>query len=246
MATAAGDGGREGKGISQVDAAFHGVNPCWNATIRRKAHIARHGRTRAARCASYAAHMTPDDASPHRHLAAPPDPPAAAVTSEIEPALSMEGSGRGPGSFPVEVGFVLPDGASYCTLIRPPEHWTDWDAGAERAHRIARETAVAHGRDVAEVASQLNARLAGRLLYCDGVAEARSWLHRLFDATGMRPAFALEDLRVLLSAREAAFWHVVRQQVATERRLQRHRASADAKILQSALARLRGPLGAAR
>ena len=169
-----------------------------------------------------------------------------ATTFPAQPALSMEASGTGPGSYPIEVGFVLPDGTSYCTLIRPPPHWTHWDTRVERSHRIARETTVLHGRDVAEVARQLNSRLAGRTLYCDGATDARTWLELLFDAAGGRPAFSLEDLRVLLSDREAAFWHVVRQQVATEMRLQRHRASADAKILQSTLARLRGPLGSGR
>ena len=158
----------------------------------------------------------------------------------------MEASGTGSGSYPVEIGFVLPDGASYCTLICPLPHWSHWDAEAERRHRVARETAVKHGRDVTEVARQLNTRLAGRTLYCDGAADARVWLQMLFDAAGMLPAFAIEDLRGLLSEREAAFWHVLRQQVATEMRLQRHRASADAKILQSTLARMRGPLGTGR
>ena len=158
----------------------------------------------------------------------------------------MEASGSGPGSYPLEIGFVLPDGASYCTLIRPLPHWTHWDAQAERRHRIARETAEKHGRDVVEVAHQLNTRLAGRTLYCDGAADTRAWLQMLFDAASTAAAFAIEDLRSLLSEREAAFWHVLRQQVATEMRLQRHRASADARILQSTLARMRGPLGTGR
>ena len=169
--------------------------------------------------------------------------PAAAISLETQSALSMEASGTGPGSYPIEIGFVLPDGMSYFTLIRPLPHWAHWDAQAEQRHRIARATAVKHGRDVAEVAQQLNARLAGRALYCDGAADARTWLQTLFEAAGITPEFAIEDVRALLSDREAAFWHVLRQQVATEMRLQRHRASADAKILQATLARMRGPLG---
>ena len=169
--------------------------------------------------------------------------PATPIPSEIQPALSLESSGTGPGSFPIEIGFVLPDGASYCTLIRPQPHWIHWDADAERRHRIARETAVKHGRDAADVARQLNARLAGRTLYCDGAADVRTWLQMLFEAAATPLEFGVEDLRALLNEREAAFWHVLRQQVATEMRLQRHRASADAKILQGTLARMRGPLG---
>lgn len=158
--------------------------------------------------------------------------------------LSMEASGSGPDSFPVEVGFVLPDGASYCTLIRPPAHWTHWDAKAERVHRIAREMAVTHGRGLAEVAGQLNARLADRTIYCDGQSQAQAWLRTLFDAAGSAPAFALEDFRALLTPREIAVWPVLQRQVANEMHLQRHRASADAKILQHTLVRLRAPLPA--
>ena len=156
----------------------------------------------------------------------------------------MEGSGTGPASVPIEVGFVLPDGSSYCTLIRPPAGWSHWDATAERMHRIARETTVTHGRTVAEVAAQLNLRLAGRTLYCEAWAQADDWLGLLFSAAGIAPDFRVESLRVLLSVREAAAWPVLQRQVASEMRLQRHRASSDAKILQYTLARLRGPLPA--
>jgi hypothetical protein len=156
--------------------------------------------------------------------------------------LSMAGSGSGADSVPVEVGFVLPDGSSDCTLIRPPPHWTHWDPKAERVHRISREATLTHGRDVAEVAANLNQRLAGRTVYCDGATEVPAWLSNLFSAAGVPPTFQLEDLRSLLSKREAAVWPVLRQQVAVEMHLQRHRASADAKILQHTLLRLRGPL----
>jgi hypothetical protein len=170
------------------------------------------------------------------------DPPAAAVAFATPAVLCMAASGTGSDSFPVEVGFVLPDGASYCTLVRPPPQWTHWDPRAERVHRIARAAAVSHGRDVTEVAALLNARLGGRTVYCDGAVPEQAWLTRLFDAARATPAFRLESLRVLLSDREAAFWHVLQRQVTTEMRLQRHRASADAKILQLTLIRLRGPL----
>ena len=222
--------------------------------MRCKAHIVQRARRGAARCGAYAVAMVHDSDAPLPSATAAtataaltsPTSPAAAIPFETQPALSIEASGTGPGSYPVEIGFVLPDGASYCTLIRPLPHWTHWDAQAERRHRIARETAEKHGRDVVEVVLQLNTRLAGRTLYCDGATDARAWLQMLFDAAGTAPAFATQDLRGLLSEREAAFWHVLRQQVATEMRLQRHRASADARILQSTLARMRGPLGTAR
>ncbi|MES2228802.1 MAG: hypothetical protein V4540_13695 [Pseudomonadota bacterium] len=171
-----------------------------------------------------------------------------APTSVIDPApeapavLDIEASGFGRDSYPIEIGFVLPDGQSYCSLIRPIPAWTHWDPAAERLHRIPLTTVIRHGREVVEVAAQLNARLHGLTVYCDGWAHDYTWLGVLFDAAGMSPSFRLDNLRALLTDREAAFWAIVKRQVTTEMRLQRHRASADARILQHTLMRLRGPL----
>lgn len=156
--------------------------------------------------------------------------------------LDMEASGFGPHSYPIEVGYVLPDGSSFCTLIRPAADWTHWDASAEAAHHITRATVVHKGKDLVEVAHWLNSQLQGLTVYTDGWANDYTWLGRLFDAAGMSPHFKLDNLRALLSEREANHWHVVKEQVRREQRLQRHRASADARLLQLTLARLRTPL----
>lgn len=74
--------------------------------------------------------------------------------------LDIEASGFGASSDPIEVGHVLADGRSRCTLIRPREGWTHWDPRAEALHGISRETLLRHGRPVAEVARTLNADLA--------------------------------------------------------------------------------------
>ncbi len=156
--------------------------------------------------------------------------------------LDIEASGFGRDSYPVEVGFVLGDGQTYCTLIRPAPGWTHWDPQAERVHHITQDTLQRHGRDVAEVALLLNERLHGLTLYCDGWAHDYAWLAVLFEAAGTAPSFKLDNLRALLTDQEAAFWNVVKTQITTEMRLQRHRASSDAKILQRTLMRLRAPL----
>jgi hypothetical protein len=156
--------------------------------------------------------------------------------------LDIEASGFGRDSYPVEVGFVLPDGRSYCSLIRPEPTWTHWDASAERVHRIPRATLLQHGRAATEVANQLNLQLGGQTVYCDGWAHDYSWLGALFEAAGLSPAFRLDNLRALLTDREASVWGVLKSQVAAEMRLQRHRASSDAKILQQTMVRLRAPL----
>jgi hypothetical protein len=161
----------------------------------------------------------------------------------VAPAvLDIEASGFGQDSYPIEVGFVLPDGQTYCSLIRPAPGWTHWDAAAERLHRITQETLRTRGRDAREVAQLLNDRLHGLTLYCDGWAHDFAWLNVLFEAVDLTPSFKLDNLRALLTEREAAFWGIVKTQVAAEMRLQRHRASSDAKILQRTLIRLRAPL----
>ena len=52
--------------------------------------------------------------------------------TRVPACLDMEASGFGRHSYPIEVGFVLGDGQSWCTLIRPAADWTHWDPAAER------------------------------------------------------------------------------------------------------------------
>jgi hypothetical protein len=153
--------------------------------------------------------------------------------------LDVEASGFGRNSYPIEVGFVLPDGHTFCTLIRPQAHWTHWDEQAARTHLIPRQVLLQRGEDVSRVAERLNADLRGLTVYSDGWANDYSWIGVLFDEAGLLPAFRLENLRKLLSEAEAEKWHVVKTQITSERGAQRHRASADARLLQLTFQRLR-------
>lgn len=163
---------------------------------------------------------------PHRDLAVPT-------------VLDVEASGFGRNSYPIEIGFVLPNGHTFCTLVRPEAHWTHWDAQAEATHHIPRALILARGVPVLEVARTINAQLAGQTVYSDGWVNDYSWIGALFDAADMSPSFKLENLRVLLDDQEADQWHTVKAQVTSERGVQRHRASADARLLQLTLLRLR-------
>lgn len=165
--------------------------------------------------------------------------PDDAGTTAAPAMLDIEASGFGQGSFPVEVGFVLADGESFCCLIRPAPGWTHWDDAAERLHHISRDTVQRHGREPRDVAQLLNDRLRGLTLYCDGWAHDYAWLNVLFEAAELTPAFKLDNVRSLLSEHEAGGWARMKQQVAHEMRLERHRASSDARILQRTLMRLR-------
>lgn len=161
----------------------------------------------------------------------PMEPPA---------VLDLEASGFGRGSYPIEVGFVAPRGGPFCSLIQPLPEWRHWDDAAEALHGISREVLARCGKPAPWVAAELNRRLAGQTVYCDGWAHDYSWLARLFDAAGLQPAFRLQDLRVLLSEDEARSWHRITQQVRSEQQLVRHRASTDARVLQLALLRVKG------
>lgn len=161
-------------------------------------------------------------------------------TRDLPAIVDIEASGFGRGSYPIEIGAVLPDGSAFCTLIRPEPGWTHWDDQAAAAtHRIERDLLLRYGRGVAEVAQLLNERLRGRCVLCDGWAHDYVWLNLLFDAAGRVPLFRLDDLRSVLTPEQAAAWHATREQVLAESGLLRHRASSDARVLQTTLMRLR-------
>jgi hypothetical protein len=153
----------------------------------------------------------------------PPLPPA---------ILDIEASGFGLGSYPIEVGFVTSDGEPWCSLVRPEPDWQHWDPQAESVHGITREHLLQHGRSSCEIAQALNERLNGLTIYSDAWAHDYTWLNRLFDVADMRPHFKLDNLRVLLTDAQAAIWHDVKRSVFESLNMQRHRASADARLLQ--------------
>ncbi|MCW7536613.1 hypothetical protein OOT46_01920 [Aquabacterium sp. A7-Y] len=158
--------------------------------------------------------------------------------------IDFEACGFGAGSYPIEVGFVLPDGRAFCSLIRPEPGWTRWDIGAEAVHGISRATLERHGRPPGDVADLLAGHLDGLCVYSDGWGHDFAWLHQLYDAAGREPGFRLESLRTLLSEEAASRWPAVKAAVLARTGLQRHRASSDARVLQLALQELLGqPVG---
>ncbi|WP_431050214.1 3'-5' exonuclease [Roseateles sp. L2-2] len=157
--------------------------------------------------------------------------------------LDLEASGFGRGSYPIEIGFVEAGGLPFCSLIQPAPDWEHWDEGAEALHGITRELLLRHGRPREWVVDELNKRLAGQTVYSDSWGHDYPWMSKLFDSVGRLPRFRIEDLRRLLSEDEALRWNAVQQEVRAEAKLRRHRASADAKVLQMTLMRLKhGPL----
>ncbi|MFZ2266383.1 MAG: hypothetical protein WAV95_02280 [Azonexus sp.] len=150
---------------------------------------------------------------------------------ELPIIIDIEASGFGRGSYPIEIGYYSPDGAAYCTLIRPQAEWTHWDAAAEAVHGISRPLLVSKGKPAVDVGLDLNRQLSGQVVYCDAWAYDYVWLGRLFDAVDLVPTFQLKDLRELLSDREKGLWHASRLAVELRLQLRRHRASGDARTL---------------
>ena len=167
-----------------------------------------------------------------------PEADSVASHASLPCVIDIEASGFGRGSYPIEIGFVLPDGSAYCTLIQPDEDWTHWDEEAARIHGISRSLLVRHGRSPSEVAAELNQRLAGRAVYCDNWAHDYAWLARLFESASVAPRFRLRHLRELLSERAVKGFDDARAIVTRNLHLRRHRASSDARILQLSLAQV--------
>lgn len=177
--------------------------------------------------------------------AARPNIAALTTSPDLQPApcvLDIEASGFGRHSYPIEVGWVLSDGRARCTLVRPPAHWTHWDAQAESVHHIERAALLQHGRTPVDVARALNDDLAGGTVYCDGWGHDYPWLQALFDEAGVVPAFRLESVRQLMDEVHLSRLPVLQQQARLELGITRHRASNDARALQMAITRARGAL----
>ena len=158
---------------------------------------------------------------------------------DVPAILDVEASGFGRGSYPVEVGYVLEDGGSQCMLVRPEPDWNHWSPDAEELHHIRRADLLEYGLPTAVVADDLNRELSGRTLYTDAWGHDYSWLARLYDAAGRAPSFRLESLQALLTDCEIARWRAQKEQVALVLGLPRHRACADAHLLQATLVKLR-------
>lgn len=163
-----------------------------------------------------------------------PLPSCPSSPGDAPTVIDIEASGFGAHSYPIEIGFVLPDGGSWCSLIRPAADWRHWDATAEAVHGLTRAMLERHGRSVGDVAAALNERLRGRVVYCDGWGHDYPWLARLFDAAGRQPAFRLEHMHRLLDDADAPRFAQIKHGLATEQGRLRHRASTDARVLQNA------------
>lgn len=146
--------------------------------------------------------------------------------------IDVEASGFGKGSYPIEVGLVLPDGTPHCMLIAPARTWTRWDEDAEEVHGITRKILDEYGRPINEVAWRLNELLRDKTVYSDAWSFDMSWLGKLYDAANMPQTFRVAALNDLLADDQLSVWDHTKAVVTEDLALRRHRASGDARILQ--------------
>ncbi|MGQ7846113.1 3'-5' exonuclease [Granulosicoccus sp. 3-233] len=146
--------------------------------------------------------------------------------------VDIEASGFGSASYPIEVGLVTVGGQRHSLLIKPASDWTHWEESAEAVHRISQQTLRRHGRPVREVAETLNELLAGQSTYSDGWVVDKPWMTTLFQSAGLAMQFRLSPIEQLMSEAQTERWDAVKQQVLSEHREMRHRASYDAWVIQ--------------
>ena len=154
--------------------------------------------------------------------------------SEKIATLDIEASDIHPESYPIEVGILMPNGDSYCSLIKPPADWLHWSAEAEAIHGISREELIENGRPVDEVAYTLNGFLKNKTIYSDCWVLDHPWMIRLFQAASLEPAFIVSDIMYRLSEDEYDELGVIKRSIESQLNIERHRATNDARILQLA------------
>ncbi len=156
----------------------------------------------------------------------------------IPTIIDVEASGFGRGSYPIEVGIALASGRAECFLIRPFDDWTHWTPEAESLHQISRPILLQHGHPPAFVAQRLNDLLENETVYTDAWGVDSSWLALLHARTEIPARYKLETLSRLLDESDRERWGELKLHVRAEMGMVRHRASADALVLQRAYRRV--------
>jgi hypothetical protein len=151
--------------------------------------------------------------------------------------LDIEASGFGPNGYPIEIGIAMGSGEKFCSLIRPLDEWTHWDAEAEKLHRIPRDILETYGKPLHEVVLNLNSLLEGQTVYSDAWVLDKTWLTTLVYASAIPQQFTLSSLELILSETQIDIWDVTKQQIMEELNLSRHRASSDALVIQETFIR---------
>lgn len=130
------------------------------------------------------------------------------------------------------MGVIFPNGERFCKLIKPPQQWQFWDKNAEKIHGISQKELLEHGQEPIAVCLALNQQAQGLTLYSDAWVVDQPWLVKLFAQASVPMDFRISALEMVLSESQMDIWDDEKQQVFKSSGLARHRASADAYIIQ--------------
>lgn len=158
---------------------------------------------------------------------------------EMIATLDIEASGIHVESYPIEVGISLPDGKTWCSLIKPAQSWTYWSQEAENIHGISYEELIKNGKSPTEVAGKLNELLTSHTAYSDCWVLDQPWLTTLFQQAGIKQDFTLLDMMHVMQEKPYEKLIETKHRIALSLDLARHRASNDARILQLAYEKLK-------
>ncbi|MGH1485731.1 MAG: 3'-5' exonuclease [Cellvibrionaceae bacterium] len=148
--------------------------------------------------------------------------------------LDIEASGIHPDSYPIEVGIILPNGDSYCSLIKPAPSWAYWDDDAQKIHGISQDELLSNGKSPTEVAGNLNDILQQTTVFSDCWVLDQPWLIKLFQQAALSQTFTLLDMMHIMSEEDYECLPETKQEIALGLNIERHRATNDARILQLA------------
>lgn len=147
--------------------------------------------------------------------------------------IDVEASGFGDSSYPIEVGVINQFGEKFCRLIKPQNDWLHWDKSAENLHGISRELLFDKGLPIVQLCRELNQFLKHKVVYSDGWVVDQPWLIKLFSDAKVVMEFKISPLEMILNEAQMAVWHDTKDEVCKNMQIQRHRASADAALIQS-------------
>jgi len=147
--------------------------------------------------------------------------------------LDIEASGLSEQSYPIEIGFYHSDTQCFCALIKPAVHWEYWSTEAESLHGLTRDIITRRGQSTRDVAKELNALLQGKTVFSDGWAVDSTWFKKLFYDARIEPCFWLSAIETVMTESMIDIWDQTKKEVIAELNIPRHRASTDAKIIQT-------------
>lgn len=123
--------------------------------------------------------------------------------------IDLEASALGSGSYPIEVGIAVVQGASGCietwsSIIKPTDAWLDhgqWSEQSAAVHGLELSTVVKAGASVQVICEWLNSVLsAATVVASDAPRHDQDWLDTLFSAAGLEQRFTLYNFEALTLA----------------------------------------------